>query len=405
MKNKMKNNFEFFSKLQLFLFKHKFLGIIKYIFYFMDRIICLFIRKSKEINKKKQVVILANLGLGDAMNFLSVTDKYRKLYAKEDYEITLIVSSGLYKLFEEETEFDYIYSTDFNGITLNFKKRIDFFKFINNKNYDLLIEIMGPNGCSPSIYISRASRAAKKVTLKNLANSFCPDFIVKKSFTNVYEINDNKISNIDYYNKLYNLLAGNNKKYNIQYHKTKKYKIHFDVPKKYYIVFPSASAEVKKWPLDRYAEIIKRVYKKTQLPVLFCGTKIDGDSVNQLIKLIGNIPHYDYVGKTDVLEFIELIKNAQFVLTNDTSSYHIAVSEEVPTAIIVGGYTYDSFVLYDFYNNKYKKPYPIVNKRDCFNCRSHCPYIENKKIWPCLDAITVDYAWKIIDSMIDKELK
>ena len=40
--------------------------------------------------------------------------------------------------------------------------------------------------------------------------------------------------------------------------------------------------------------------------------------------------------------------------------------------------------------------------RPCFNCLSKCPYIKDKKTWPCLDDITVDYAWSIIKKMIEE---
>ena len=58
------------------------------------------------------------------------------------------------------------------------------------------------------------------------------------------------------------------------------------------------------------------------------------------------------------MEFISVIKEAQFVVTNDTSTYHIAVTNEIPVTIITGGYTYSKYVLYNFKeSNRYKKPY------------------------------------------------
>ena len=383
---------------------HKILGFFKYVYYYFDRIICIFIKKSKEISEKKQIIIIANLGLGDAINFLSVVDKYRAIYSKDNYEITLVVSPGLKKLFENETGFDYIYSKNYNEIVFSLHKRIEFIKFLNEKKYDVLIDIMGPTGWSPSLYLIRCANAKKKITLLNCANSFVPYNILSKTYTDIYKINDNKISNVDYYNKLCNLIMKNTGKYEILFHKTNNYPINLKLPKNYYIIFPSASAEVKKWPLNRYAEIIKRIYLKTKLPLVFCGTEIDLNSVNELIKLI-DVPYTNIIGKTDVLEFIQVIKESKFVVTNDTSAYHIAVNEEVPTAIIVGGYTYDSFVLYNFYHNNYKRPYCISKVRKCFNCRSHCKYIGKANLWPCLNDVTVDYAWKIIEKMIDKEVK
>ena len=49
----------------------------------------------------------------------------------------------------------------------------------------------------------------------------------------------------------------------------------------------------------------------------------------------------------------------------------------------------------------YKKPYIVVSKRECFDCHNNCPYIGNKTVWPCLEDITVDYAWKIIEKMVE----
>jgi len=396
----IKNKINFFSKLNLFFKRHKVLNVLKYLYFYFDRFICIFIKKNSEIYQKKQVLILARLALGDAINFLSVCDIYRKLYSKNKYEITLLTTPGLEALFKKETKFDYVYSKDFESIIVNLKKRIDLFKFVNSKHYDILIDIMGPMGCSPNLYISAASKADEKVTLSNKAFSLVPNSLIKKTYTTIYEVNNKRLANIDYFNKLVNLLNGNNGKYEIKFHKFKNQKINIDLPKNYYIVFPSASSDVKKWPLERYAKIIKRIYKKTKLPVLFCGTKIDLKDIKTLISHI-DVPYINIVGKTNIFEYIEVIKKAKFIVTNDTSSYHIGINEEIPTAIITGGYTYYGFVKYDFYNNKYGKPYIIVSKKDCFECHSNCPYIGNKNIWPCLDEITVEYAWKIINKMID----
>ena len=53
----MKNKFELFSKLSIFMSSHKILGFFKYVYYYFDRIICIFIKKSKEISEKKQIII------------------------------------------------------------------------------------------------------------------------------------------------------------------------------------------------------------------------------------------------------------------------------------------------------------------------------------------------------------
>lgn len=38
----------------------------------------------------------------------------------------------------------------------------------------------------------------------------------------------------------------------------------------------------------------------------------------------------------------------------------------------------------------------------CFNCQNRCKYLTSKnENWPCLEKITVEHAWKVIEKMID----
>lgn len=85
------------------------------------------------------------------MNFLSVADKYRKAYPKEEFEITLWVSNHLDELMRMETEFDKVELVPFNQITTDIKKRIALIKKIREYKYDVVIDVMGATGCTPSM--------------------------------------------------------------------------------------------------------------------------------------------------------------------------------------------------------------------------------------------------------------
>ena len=126
MKKEKHENQELSEKTAI-LTKLKLINLVKYLVYFFDRIVCLFSGKKtkNDSTNKKKVLILANLGLGDAMNFLSVADKYRKAYPKEEFEITLWVSNHLDELMRMETEFDKVELVPFNQITTDIKKRLE----------------------------------------------------------------------------------------------------------------------------------------------------------------------------------------------------------------------------------------------------------------------------------------
>lgn len=401
MKKEKHENQELLEK-QKILSKLKIINIFKYLMYILDRIICLFIKKpKKDINSKKQVLILANLGLGDAMNFLSVSEKYRKAYPKEDYEITIYVSNHLDELIKRETEFENVELVPFNQITTKLKERINLIKRIRQKYYDLVIDIMGATGCTPSVYLMASAVAEEKISIINRAYSICPDFFTKRIYTKLVKINDKKITNLEYYHYLANEIL-QIKDGEIKFHKIKPIELKLKLPEEYYIVFPSASLNIKKWEYEKFGQLIDKIYEKTKLPVVFCGTKTDEKDVEEVVKNIKQAKYIKVLGKSSVVEFIEIIRRAKFVITNDTGAYHIALNLEVPVSIITGGYTYDGFVAYNFKGNKYRKPYIITDKRECFNCNSNCKYLkEGQEKWPCLQSVTIDYAWDIVQKMIE----
>lgn len=401
MKKEKHENQELLEK-QKILNKLKIINVFKYLMYIFDRIVCMFIKKSKKDESgKKQVLILANLGLGDAMNFLSVSEKYRKAYPKDNYEITLYVSNHLDELIKRETEIDNVELVPFNQITTDLKKRINLIKKIRKRYYDVVIDIMGATGCTPSVYLMACTVSNERISIVNRAYSICPQFFTKRIYTKLIEINDEKITNIEYYHYLANEIL-NMEDEEIIFHKIKPVELKLKLPKEYYIVFPSASLDIKKWEYEKYGQLIDRIYEKTKLPVVFCGTNTDEKDVKEVIKNVKQGEYVNVLGKSSIVEFIEIIRRAKFVITNDTGAYHIALNMEVPVSIITGGYTYDGFVAYNFKGNKYKKPYIITDKRECFNCNSNCKFLNaDQEKWPCLQSVTIDYAWDIVQRMIE----
>lgn len=399
--NKKENyNNNTFIKFYSFLLKNLNMKKIKSIMYYFDRIICLFIKKPKYIvDKKKKILIIFNLALGDGVVFLNAISNIDSIYPKNDYSITIACQKGLNKIYEEVSSFDRVIPLNFTKATVNIKERIKCIKILNDTYYDIVLDPVGANECFTNVLMTRNVMGKEKIgCLMSNDSKICPKHILKRTYSNIKEIRSKSLIE-QYYEFFYN-------KYSVKLCNLPKKKFSLKLPKKYFIVFPSASMELKKWPIEYYAEIIKRIYKKVNIPVVFCGTDSDRESFMELSSLIGDIPYIDIISKTSMLEFIDVIDKAKFVITNDTGTYHIAYICQVPVAIVTGGYTYDRYVTYDYDGcEKYRRPYVIVHKMNCFNCGNNCSRIKKgDKLWPCLNNITVDYAWKIIDEMIDKEL-
>ena len=388
--------------------RYPFFRNFKIILYFVDFFILLFIKKpGKNIDcSKKQVFIIYNYAFGDGIVFLCSFRHIRKLYPKSKYYISLICQKGLESIYLDTGVFDEVIPFNLTKSTFDLCSRFNLYKLLRKKRYDIVLDPIGVNECTTNVFMSRALCSDEKITIidKTLKNHLCPKWLYNRVYSSIIELNIPNLSLISFYAYFLKELGLKNFKVKLEHFKSRN--LNLSLPNNYYIVFPSASTLLKRWPVDRYAEIIKKIYNKTKLPLLFCGTKSDIESIDELKKYLDDIPFYDVVDKTNLLDFVEVIKRAKFVITNDTSTYHIAVTNEIPVAIITGGYTYDRYVTYDFEDcEKYKRPYVIVHKTSCFNCDNRCNNLKNGNgLWPCLNDITVDYAWKIIEKMIDKEL-
>lgn len=393
-----------FKKISGLFQKNLFLRDIKGIMYYIDSIILFFISKPKyDDDGKKKVLIIYNLALGDGVIWRCSAVNLRKIYSKEEYKITLICQKGIEKLYNNDDIYDEILPIDFNKATVNLMERIKNFKIVRKVYYDTVLDPVGISEWTTNIFYTKASIANNKIGLrdKNI-NLHCSTKKIKKIYDKIIEIKSKDLSLLEYYSYFINNLLKNKTNFKVGFEKL--YTIHSNItlPKKFFVVFPSASMKLKKWSISRYADLAKRIYDKTHLDLVLVGTDSDKESFEEFKSLL-KIPYIDLVGKTNINDYIDILKRSSLVVTNDTSAYHIAVVEEVPVAIITGGYTYYRYVKYSFQReNEFKKPCVIVYQMDCFDCGNRCKYLKsNDEKWPCLDKITVDYAWQKIEKLIN----
>ncbi len=390
--------------LKLYVLAQRFplLRYFKVILYFFDGILLLFIKKpKKDKDGKKKVLIIYNYAFGDGIIFLNAFDSIRKIYPKSKFEVSLICQKGLNSIYENSNMFDEVISYDLTRSTFHLGIRFSLYKLLRRKYYDIVLDPIGVAECTMNVFMSRVLCANQKITILDttLDSKRCPKFIYNSIYTEIVKVRISNLSLLEYYGELICKLM--NTEYKVGFHKMDVPQV--ELPTKYFIAFPSASTQLKRWPSERYAILVKKIYEYTKIPLLFCGTNSDTDSINELKSLIEGIPYYDYVNQTSLLEFINVVQKASFVITNDTSTYHIAVTQQVPVTIITGGYTYSRYVEYKFKDmEKYKKPYIAAKCMDCFNCDNDCKKLKKTDtIWPCLNDVTVDLAWSKVKEMID----
>lgn len=377
---------------------------MKELYYIIDGILLIRFKRIQKINNiKKKVLIIYNIALGDGVIFRCSAIHLRKTYPKADYELHLACQKGLNYLYENDNIFDKIIPIDFNKSTVNFKIRKESFEKIRENYYDLVIDPVGISEWTTNIFFTRASLGKEKIGLVDpYIKNYCNMKKINKIYTKIIKLDNKDLSLLEYYSSFFNKLSDKNNVINVGFEKLNIKPNKLDLPNNYYIVFPNASLALKRWHLDRYLYLVKKIYKKTRMPLVILGTNADKETMD-LFKESLKVPYIDLFNKTSLNDYIDIINNASLVVTNDTSAYHIALVEQTPVAIITGGYTFSRYVLYDFKRkDEFIKPCIIVHNDTCFNCYNRCPYLEkNNKNWPCLEKISQNYAWNKISKYID----
>jgi len=390
-----------FSDLFLLFQKNLFLRKLKVIFYYIDGIMLPFLPKAKYIKeKKKKVLVLYNQFLGDAVIWRCSSIHLRELYPRNKYKITLLCQKGLNKIYEIDGIYDEIIQIDFNKSTFNLLERFKNYKILRNTYYDILIDPVGVSEWLTNIFYTRMILSKEKYGVRDInLISYCNLKKVNKIYSKIIEIEENNLHLIEYYSEF--LCKLTNKKINVGLEKFKTTPNKFSLPKKYYIIFPGASTSLKRWNLEKYAMLSKKIYDKTKMKLVLLGTSSDKEVIDKFKKLL-NVPYIDLFNKTNLNDYIDIITKSSLVITNDTSAYHIAVMQQTPVVIISGLYTYHRYMLYNFKRmNEFKKPILVIDKRKCMDCYNRCVYLKkSNENWPCLESITVDDAWEKIKNIL-----
>lgn len=104
---------------------------------------------------------------------------------------------------------------------------------------------------------------------------------------------------------------------------------YFGLTPPYMLLIPGASAhrEAKRWPVEHYAELAKRVADIGITPAII-GSKAEGQIALEIIRLEPRAK--SLVTRTDLFQIVTLAETALFVVGNDTGPMHMATLAGAP---------------------------------------------------------------------------
>jgi lipopolysaccharide heptosyltransferase II len=91
----------------------------------------------------------------------------------------------------------------------------------------------------------------------------------------------------------------------------------------------------KRWLPERFAEVMQRIHRDTGAEWRMFGVAKDRDVADSILNQAG-VPCVDRVGKTNLRELIDELRQCDVLLTNDTGTMHLAASLGVRVVAIFG---------------------------------------------------------------------
>ena len=105
--------------------------------------------------------------------------------------------------------------------------------------------------------------------------------------------------------------------------------------RKYVVLHPGGNWDLKRWPVEYYAQIIRHLGSKGICSVV-CGTERERDLSEYLLRSSGLNPVISFCGKTSVASLMALISESSLLISNDSGPLHLAAGLQVPHVGLFG---------------------------------------------------------------------
>ncbi|MGL5229604.1 MAG: glycosyltransferase family 9 protein [Cetobacterium sp.] len=105
-------------------------------------------------------------------------------------------------------------------------------------------------------------------------------------------------------------------------------------PNSIIILNPYAASKHRSFNMQKILEISAKVLKETNSMLIFIGEPSKKSEIESIIDVLGERDRVKYPTLSGILEVVELIRHAKYVITPDTSIVHIAAAEKIPMTAV-----------------------------------------------------------------------
>jgi ADP-heptose:LPS heptosyltransferase len=165
------------------------------------------------------------------------------------------------------------------------------------------------------------------------------------------------------------------------------------------VIFPGAGTPKRNWEVMKFLELIKLIAAQTPQTIYLAGGPSEVNIGNYLTKNLPPGTVINLINKTSLPQLIDLIGNADFIVSNETSAIHIAAATQTKAICILGGGHFGRFAPYPEY--MLSKPLCVYYKMDCYYCNWSCKFTTAKTDpHPCIGNVSLDDVWQAVQTCL-----
>ncbi|MDY0359921.1 MAG: glycosyltransferase family 9 protein [Desulforegulaceae bacterium] len=267
-------------------------------------------------------ILIVKLGaLGDVINTFPLAIHLKD---KINAEITWITEPLSYPLVKKHNSVS-------NAVLFDKKNKLKSFgtiyKFLKSEKFDLVLDLQR---ILKSAFFTLNSNAQRKITFNKKR---CKELTWLLNYEKIPEKDHETNHMLDQYLEFSSYLGIDPPK--IINWDIPRFESTISLPEKYVVLNTGATKPANKWFEKSFSKLSDLIYQNTEFTPVLTGGPEDLDFSEKICEQCINKP-LNFTGKTSLGELVEILGNAQFLISSDTGPMHLGVALGVKTAGLFG---------------------------------------------------------------------